>query len=184
MNKRWLSIIVMACCLGTFATVALTASQGTTEPVRTSQSGAQGDPVPPTRAAREERAIQEARRQQLAEKEAALAAKEEELKKLGAKIDAQLKAMEETKKSYDEMVKAEEERRKQAQSERVTKMVKLFKTMKSAQSAELLDKMAEDEVKLLLDRLDTKTVAKLVPNLNQPRTIRWVNENLRKRGEK
>ena len=27
-------------------------------------------------------------------------------------------------------------------------------------------------------------VAKLVPNLNQPRTIRWVNENLRKRGEK
>lgn len=35
--------------------------------------------------------------------------------------------MEETKKSYDEMVKAEEERRKQAQSERVNKMVKLFK---------------------------------------------------------
>jgi len=183
-NKRWLSIIAMACGLGTFATVALTASQGTTEPARTPQSAMQGEAVPPTRAAREERAIQEARRQQLAEKEAALAAKEEELKKLGAKIDAPLKAMEETKKSYDEMVKAEEERRKQAQSERVTKMVKLFKTMKAAQSAELLDKMAEDEVKLLLDRLDTKTVAKLVPNLNQPRTIRWVNENLRKRGEK
>ena len=108
MNKRWISIIAMACGLGTFATVALTASQGTTEPVRTPQSGMQGEPVPPTRAAREERAIQEARRQQLAEKEAALAAKEEELKKLGAKIDAQLKAMEETKKSYDEMVKAEE----------------------------------------------------------------------------
>jgi hypothetical protein len=44
--------------------------------------------------------------------------------------------------------------------------------------------MDEAEVKLLLDRLDTKTVAKLVPNLNQPRTIRWVNENLRLRGEK
>lgn len=184
MNKRWISIIAMACSLGTVATVALTASQGTTEPIRTHQTGTQGDPVPPTRAAREERAIQEARRQQLAEKEAALAAKEEELKKMGARIDAQLKAMEETKKSYEEMLKAEEERRKQAQSERVTKMVKLFKTMKAAQSADLLDKMEEDEVKLLLDRLDTKTVAKLVPNLNQPRTIRWVNENLRKRGEK
>lgn len=184
MNKRWFSIIGMAIGLGTVATVALTASQGVTDSVQTTQSGLQGDFVPPTRAAREERAIQEARRQQLAEKEAALAAKEEELKKLGAKIDAQLKAMEEMKKNYDAMVKAEEERRKQAQSERVTKMVKLFKTMKSDQSAALLDKMDEGEVRLLLDRLDTKTVAKLVPNLNQPRTIRWVNENLQKRGEK
>lgn len=184
MNKRWISIVAMAISLGTAATVALTASQVIAEPVQSQQTGTQGDPVPPTRAAREERAIQEARRQQLAEKEAALAAKEEELRKLGAKIDAQLKMMEETKKNYDEMVKAEEERRKQSLSERVTKMVKLFKTMKATQSAELLDKMEENEVKLVLDRLDTKTVAKLVPNLNQPRTIRWVNENLRKRGEK
>lgn len=184
MNKRWISIIAMACSLGTVATVALTASQGTTEPIRTPQTGMQADPVPPTRAAREERSIQEARRQQLAEKEAALAAKEEELKKMGERLDAQIKAMEETKKSYEEMLTVEEDRRKLAQSERVTKMVKLFKTMKAAQSAELLDKMEEAEVKLLLDRLDTKTVAKLVPNLNQPRTIRWVNENLRKRGEK
>jgi flagellar motility protein MotE (MotC chaperone) len=180
-NKRWISIIAMASSLGAIATVALTASQGT---MASPQSSMQGDQVPPTRAAREEQAIQEARRQQLAEKEAALAAKEEELKKLGARIDAQLKAMEESKKSYDEKLKAEEERRKQALSERVTKMVKLFKTMKATQSAELLDRMEEGEVKLLLDRLDTKTVAKLIPNLNQPRTIRWVNENLRKREEK
>lgn len=38
-------------------------------------------PVNATRAAREEKALQDARRQQLAEKEAALAAKEQELKK-------------------------------------------------------------------------------------------------------
>jgi len=185
LNRHWIAIIIMATCLGTFATVALTASQGTTEPAKTT-SGTTPHPeqAPLTRTAREEWAIQEARRQQLAEKEAALNAKEEELKKLGVKIDAQLKAFEETKKSYNEMLKQEEERRKQAQSERVTKMVKLFKTMKAAQSAELLDKMQEDEVKLLLNRLDTKTVAKLVPNLNQPRTIRWVNENLNARGGK
>jgi flagellar protein FlbB len=183
-NKRWAMIIAMAFSLGTVATVALTASQGTTEPVRTSQSSAQADSAPPTRAAREERAIQEARRQQLAEKEAALAAKEEELKKLAAKIDAQLKSLEETKKKYDDMLKAEEERRKQAHSERVNKMVLLFKTLKPPQAASLLDNMDEAEAKLLLDRLDIKIVAKLIPNLNQPRTIRWVNENLRKRGEK
>jgi len=56
-------------------------------------------------------------------------------------------------------------------------MVKLFKTMKPADSAKLLDGMEESEVRLILDRLDTKTVAKLVPNISQPRTIRWVNEN-------
>lgn len=184
MNKRWVTIIAMAFSLGTVATVALTASQATTEPARSPQSGVPSDSVPATRAAREERAIQETRRQQLAEKEAALAAKEEELKKLAARIDAQLKAMEATKKSYDEMLKAEDERRKQANSERVNKMVLLFKTLKAPQAASLLDNMEEAEAKLVLDRLDIKIVAKLVPSLNQPRTIRWVNENLRKRGEK
>lgn len=184
MNRRWLSIIALACSLGTIATVALTASQGPLDAPHGTPSGLTSDPVPATKAAREERAIQEARRQQLAEKEAALAAKEEELKKMGAKLDAQLKALEETKKRYDEMVKAEEARQKQALSDRITKMVKLFKTMKAAESAALMDKMEETEVKLLLDRLDVKTVAKLVPNLNQPRTIRWVNENLRLRGGK
>lgn len=184
MNKRWITIIAMAFSLGTVATVALTASQATTEPVRPVSSGTQSSDVPPTRAAREERAIQEARRQQLAEKEAALAVKEEELKKLAARIDAQIKSLEATKKSYDDMIKAEEERRKQAHSERVNKMVLLFKTLKAPQAASLLDNMEEPEAKLLLDRLDIKIVAKLVPNLNQPRTIRWVNENLRKRGEK
>lgn len=181
MNRRWVTICALAMGFGTSATVALTASQPTAESQRQTPMPPSGEQLPPTRAAREERAIQEARRQQLAEKEAALAAKEEELKKLSAKLDAQLKALDDAKKRHDEMLKAEEEKRKQALSERVTKMVKLFKTMKPAQSAELLDKMEEVEVTLLLDRLDTKTVAKLLPNLNRPRTIRWVNENLRRR---
>ncbi len=57
----------------------------TVEPAGSQQSTLQCDAVPPTRAAREELAIQETRRQQLAEKKADLAAKEEELKKLGLK---------------------------------------------------------------------------------------------------
>jgi len=180
LNQRWLYIGVGVLLMGAVATAALTAPQGADQ----RQAAPLGDQVPPTRAAREERAIQEARRQQLAEKEAALAAKEGELKKLGEKIDAQLKSLEETKKKYEELLKAEEERQKQLQGERVTKTVKLFKTLKAAQSAKLLDGMEESEVRLILDRLDTKTVAKLIPNINQPRTIRWVNENLRKRAEK
>lgn len=179
MKPRWAYILAGVVAMGAVATVALTAPQGSDQ-----RQAVPGDPVPPTRAAREERAIQEARRQQLAEREAALAAKEEELKKLGDKIDSQLKALEETKKKYEDLLKAEEERQKQLQGERVTKMVKLFKTLKAAESAKLLDKMEESEARLILDRLDTKTVAKLVPNISQPRTIRWVNENLQRRGEK
>jgi flagellar motility protein MotE (MotC chaperone) len=179
LNQRWLYIVAGVLLMGAVATVAITAQQGTDQ-----RQALPGDQIPPTRAAREERAIQEARRQQLAEREAALAAKEGELKKLGERIDAQLQSLEETKKKYEELLKAEEERQKQLQGERVTKTVKLFKTLKAAQSAKLLDGMEESEVRLILDRLDTKTVAKLVPNINQPRTIRWVNENLRKRAEK
>lgn len=184
MTRRWLAIICMSVGLGTVATVALTASQGPGAVAQSPASGMPGDAVPATRAAREEQAIQEARRQQLAEKEAALAAKEQELRKLGDKLDAQLQALEEAKKQYDAMIKAEEERRKQANSENVSKMVRLFKTLEAAQAADLLDNMEEAEVRLVLDRLEVKAVARLVPNLNKPRTIRWVNENLRRRGEK
>lgn len=184
MTRRWLAIICMSVSLGTVATVALTASQGPGAVAQSPAAGRPGDAVPATRAAREEQAIQEARRQQLAEKEAALAAKEQELKKLGEKLDAQLKALEEVKKQYEAMLKVEEDRRKQAYSENVNKMVLLFKSLKAPQAADLLDNMDEPEAKLVLDRLEIKTVAKLIPHLNKPRTIRWVNENLRKRGEK
>lgn len=137
-----------------------------------------GDEVPVSRAAREEKAIQDARRQKLAEKEAALAAKEEELKKLAEKIDAQLKSLEETKKKYEEGLRAQAEVQKKLQGEKITRMVKLFKTMKAEQSGKLIDALPEAEAIILLERLDTKTVAKLVPYINQPRVVRWIDENL------
>lgn len=180
MNKRWIGIIAVAIGLGSITTVALTASQGpggdTSLLPRTGV-----DAGMPSRAAREEQAIQETRRQQLADREAALSIKEEELQKLGDKVEARIKELEEAKTRYEAMIKAEEERQAHAESENVTKMVKLFRTMKADETAQLLDNMNEREVRLLLDRLDTKTLSKLVPNLNQPRTIRWVNENLSQR---
>ena len=73
---------------------------------------APAQPINATRAAREEKALQDARRQQLAEKEAALAAKEQELKKLSAKIEAQVKALEDNKKRLDESLKAKSDAQK------------------------------------------------------------------------
>jgi len=135
-------------------------------------------PINATRAAREEKALQDARRQQLAEKEAALAAKEQELKKLSAKLEGQLKALEDSKKRLDDTLKASSEAKKKKQDEKMLKMVKLFKTMRSEQAAKMIDTLKEDLALSLLSRLDTKTVAKLAPFISQPRVIKWITENL------
>ncbi|NTV49006.1 MAG: hypothetical protein HGB32_02310 [Geobacteraceae bacterium] len=138
-------------------------------------------PVNATRAAREEKALQDARRQQLAEKEAALAAKEQELKKLSAKLEAQVKALEDSKKRMDDSLKAQSEAQKKKQDEKILKMVKLFKTMKAEQAGKMIDTLKEDLALSLLSRLDTKTVAKLAPFISQPRVIKWVTDNLQER---
>jgi len=138
----------------------------------------QQQPFSASHAAREEKAIQDARRQQLAEKEAALAAKEQELKKLSAKLEAQVKALEESRKRVDESMKARSSAQKKQQDEKVQKMVKLFKTMRGEQAGQLIDSLHEDLALALLNRLDTKTVAKLAPFINQPRVVKWISENL------
>ncbi|MDD2736625.1 MAG: hypothetical protein PHF56_22055 [Desulfuromonadaceae bacterium] len=138
-------------------------------------------PINATRAAREEKTLQDARRQQLAEKEAALSAKEQELKKLSAKLEAQIKSLEESKKRLDDTLKAQSEAQKKKQDEKITKMVKLFKAMKSEQAAKMLDSLKEDMALTLLSKMDTKTVAKLAPFVSQPRLIRWVTDNLQER---
>lgn len=138
-------------------------------------------PVNATRAAREEKALQDARRQQLADREAVLAAKEQELKKLSAKIEAQVKALEDSKKRLDDSMKLQSEAQKKKQDEKMAKMVKLFKTMRSEQSARMIDSLKEDLALALLTRLDTKTVAKLAPFISQPRIIKWISDNMQER---
>jgi flagellar motility protein MotE (MotC chaperone) len=138
----------------------------------------QQQPFSASHAAREEKAIQDARRQQLTEKEAALAAKEQELKNLSAKLEAQVKALEESKKRVDESMKARSAAQKKQQDEKVQKMVKLFKTIRGEQAGQLIDSLHEDLALALLNRLDTKTVAKLAPFINQPRVVKWISENL------
>lgn len=147
--------------------------------IESASTGSQ--PLNATRAAKEEKAFQDARRQQLAEREAALAAKELELKKLSAKIESQIKAFEESKKRLDITLKAQSEVQKKKQDEKMQKMVKLFKAMRSEQAGKMIDTLKEDLALALLSRMDTKTVAKLVPFINQPRVIKWVSENLQER---
>ncbi len=138
-------------------------------------------PINATRAAKEEKALQDARRQQIIDREAAVAAKEIELKKLSAKIETQLKALEESKKRLDESMKAQSEAKKKMLNDNTQKMVKLFKTMKSDQAGKMLDSLKEDMALSLLSRMDTKTVAKLAPFISQPRILKWVSDNMQER---
>ena len=132
-------------------------------------------PLNASRAAREEKAIQDARRQQLAEKEAAMAAKEVELKKLGEKLDAQIKSVDDSKRRLDESLKVQ----KKVKDEKRKKMIGFFKKMKAEQAGQLMNKLDENTVITMLDEMDTKTVLKLVPFLSQPRVLKWINENLK-----
>ena len=135
-------------------------------------------PFSASRAAREEKILQDARRQQLAEKEAAFAAKEQELKKLSIKLEAQVNALEENKKRIDDRLKVQSDDKKKKQDDKMQKMVKLFKAMRGEQAGKMIDTLHEDQAMSLLSRLDTKTVAKLAPFISQPRILKWVSENL------
>jgi flagellar motility protein MotE (MotC chaperone) len=165
-----------------FAIAAVQSETATKAPEAGRDNGSPSQlPINATRAAREEKALQDARRQQLAEKEAALAAKEQELKKLSEKLEAQVKTLEDSKKRLDDTVKAQSEAQKKLLDEKITKMVKLFKTMKSEQSGKMIDSLKEDTALTLLSRMDTKSVAKLAPFISQPRLIKWVNDNMQGR---
>jgi len=136
-------------------------------------------PLNASHAAREEKALQDARRQQLTEKEAVLAAKEQELKKLSAKLEAQLKGLEESRKRLDASLKAQSDAQKKKLDDNTVKIIKLVKAMKSQQAGSIIDALQEDLALSLLGRLDTKAIAKLAPFINQPRLVKWVAANLR-----
>ena len=164
------------------ANAAPQGESATKTPLEAGQNAsAAGQSLNSSRAAREEKALQDARRQQLADREAALSAKEQELKKLSAKLEAQVKALEESKKRLDDKVKIQSDDKKKKQDEKMQKMVKLFKAMRGEQAGKMIDNLQEDLALSLLSRLDTKTVAKLAPFINQPRIIKWITENLQER---
>jgi flagellar motility protein MotE (MotC chaperone) len=177
--------IIFIVCVSASALILMQYRLPTVLASSASQNEADGSagsqPINATRAAREEKALQDARRQQLAEKEAALAAKEQELKKLSAKLEAQVKALEDSKKRLDDSMKAQAEAQKKKQDEKITKMVKLFKTLRSEQAGKMVDALKEDQALSLLSRMDTKTIAKLAPFISQPRVIKWVSDNLQEK---
>jgi flagellar motility protein MotE (MotC chaperone) len=174
-RSLFIIIAIMSACLLTSASANRQILAATAEGVSPIRERGTDQPLSASRAAREEKAIQDARRQQLAEREAALAAKEQELKKLGARLDSQIKSLDESKKRLDDSMKI----KKKQQDEKQKKMIGLFKKMRPEQAGQLMDKLEEEKVISLLDQMDTKTVVKLIPYLKQPRVLKWIAENLK-----
>lgn len=175
LRALFITIAIISACLLTSASSNRQTLAATAEGIAPGREGAINQPLSASRAAREEKAIQDARRQQLAEREAALAAKEQELKKLGGRLDSQIKSLEESKKRLDDSLKI----KKKQQDEKQKKMIGLFKKMRPEQAGQLMDKLEEEKVISLLNQMDTKTVVKLIPYLKQPRVLKWIAENLR-----
>ena len=123
----------------------------------------------------------ELRRQQLAEKEAALKAKEDALGRLAAKLDARVIELNAAKKAIEGALvarKAEEEERRKKDAERYKKMIKIYKTLKAADAAELMNKLEPKLVIEMLNQMDQKTAVKLIPFITQPRVLEWTRLNL------
>jgi flagellar protein FlbB len=121
-----------------------------------------------------EAASLEAKRQQLAQKEAALNAKEAALNQLSAKLDARVAELNAAKKGIEESLVV----KKKQDDERYKKMIKIYKGLKPQEAADLLNKLDEKMVILMLNQMDQKTAVKLIPFITQPRVLEWTRLNL------
>jgi flagellar motility protein MotE (MotC chaperone) len=120
----------------------------------------------------------EKRRQQLMEKEAALAAKEQEIGRAAATLDARIKELAAAQKAFEDAVNDKKKKDAEYASERYKKMIKLLKGMKAEDSAKLVDKLDEETAIGALNQMDQKTVIKMSKFINQPRLVRWIHDNL------
>lgn len=109
------------------------------------------------------------------EREAAVSMKEKELKKLDANLEGKIRKLDETRKGMESTLTQQ----KKADTERYQKMVKLYKALRPEQAAKLIDKMEEDIAMELMSRLDQKTMAKMIPYLNQARVLKWTRLSLK-----
>jgi len=116
----------------------------------------------------------ELKRQQLAEKEAALSAKEEALRKLSASVDARVVELNTAKKALEGALVL----KKKQDQDRYKKMIKIYKGLKAEQAGTLLNKLDSRMVIEMLNQMDQKTAVKLIPFITQPRVLEWTRLNL------
>ncbi|NMC74358.1 MAG: hypothetical protein GYA56_08400 [Geobacteraceae bacterium] len=113
----------------------------------------------------------------LMEREAALTLKEQEMKKLEQSLDSRIQEMEARKKELETSLA----RKKAEDSEKYKKILKVYKSLRPEEAAALLDKLDEDIALEMLNQMDQKRAAKLIPFLNQARVLKWTRQSLKEK---
>lgn len=119
------------------------------------------------------------RRSEMLERETAASIKEQELRKIGQSLESRMKQLDDAKKAYEAKVVEKKKIESDKQQEKYQKMIKVYKGLKPAAAAALLDKLDEKLAMELLNRMDQKTVVKLIPLLNQERVLKWTRLSLK-----
>jgi flagellar motility protein MotE (MotC chaperone) len=115
----------------------------------------------------------EAKRIEQLQAESEMKAKEEELQRLSSDIDRQLKELEGLRK---EMELAEAKRKADGEA-KTKKLLAVYRGLKPEEAAKHLDKLDADLAIAILNRLDKKTLVRIIPFLTEPKVIRWTVEN-------
>jgi flagellar motility protein MotE (MotC chaperone) len=111
----------------------------------------------------------------LMEREAALTLKEQEMKKMEQSLDSRIRELEATRKGLE----ASLSRKKAEDAGKYKKMLKVYKSLRPEAAAALMDKLDEDIALEMLNQMDQKTAAKLIPYLNQARVLKWTRQSLK-----
>jgi len=115
------------------------------------------------------------KRDEILERETAVALKEKELKSLSESLSSRIQQLQLARKE----IEASLDQKKKDEAEKYKKMLKVYKALRPEAAAALMDKLDEGMALEMLTQMDTKTAVKLIPLMNQARVLKWTRMSLK-----
>ncbi|MHC1698338.1 MAG: MotE family protein [Geobacteraceae bacterium] len=115
------------------------------------------------------------KRNEILERETAVALKEKELKSLSENLSTRIQQLQQARKE----IEASLVQKMKDDAEKYKKMLKVYKALRPEAAAALMDKLDENMAFELLNQMDTKTAVKLIPLMNQNRVLKWTRLSLK-----
>ncbi len=115
------------------------------------------------------------KRDEILERETAVALKEKELKSLSESLASRIQQLQQARKE----IEASLDQKKKDEAEKYKKMLKVYKSLRPEAAAALMDKLDEGMALEMLSQMDTKTAVKIIPLMNQDRVLKWTRLSLK-----
>jgi flagellar protein FlbB len=115
------------------------------------------------------------KRNEILERETAVSLKEKELKSLSESLATRIQQLQQARKE----IEASLDQKKKDEAEKYKKMLKVYKSLRPEAAAALMDKLDEGMALEMLNQMDAKTAAKLIPLMNQDRVVKWTSLSLK-----